>query len=157
MKTVLKAAIAFSTLALAAGGALAQTSTTDKSGSGSTASPAAPATPTTPSTPAPTPKAEGGAKPGGIAQNNPGTNPKEGPSPNPKVGSGTDRTATGPATRDTRGGGKVTFGALDANNDGKVSKTEADAQPDLAGAFGKLDKNKDGMLDQAEYKAHKSK
>lgn len=156
MKTVLKAAIAFSTLALAAGGALAQTSTTDKSGSGSTASPAAPATPTTPSTPS-TPRSSDGARPGGIAQNNPGVNPKEGPSPNPKVGSGTDRTATGPATRDTRGGGKVTFGALDANNDGKVSKTEADAQPDLAGAFSKLDKNKDGMLDQAEYKAHKSK
>jgi hypothetical protein len=156
MKTAIKAVIAFSTLALAAGGALAQTST-DKSGSGSTASPAAPATPTTPV--APSTRSSEGAKTGGVAQNNPGVNPKEGPSPNPKEGasSSSDRTATGPATRDTRGGGKVTFGSLDANNDGKVSKTEAEAQPDLASAFSKLDKNKDGMLDQAEYKAHKSK
>ena len=136
MKPGTKLVIAFSTLALAAGGVLAQTTTAPKSDTGaSPTQPSAAPAPVTPATPA-TPKAETPSSPSSA----PGA------------------TAQGPATtRAPASGGKVTFESLDVNSDGKISKTEAEAQPDLAKEFGKLDKNKDGMLDQTEFRAHKSK
>ncbi|HXR58241.1 MAG TPA: hypothetical protein VN747_02900 [Burkholderiales bacterium] len=50
----------------------------------------------------------------------------------------------------------MTLKSLDTNNDGKVSKSEAEAAPDIAKEFSKLDKNHDGKLDQAEFSKHKS-
>ena len=86
--------------------------------------------------------------------------PKDGRIDDEAGGSQGPSTASGPASaRGSRSAtsGPVTFQSLDADNNGKVSKTEADASPDVAKAFGNLDKNKDGSLDQAEFKNHKSK
>ena len=45
--------------------------------------------------------------------------------------------------------------AIDANNDGIVTREEANAMPRFAGHFDAADKNKDGQLDEAEMKAHR--
>lgn len=47
----------------------------------------------------------------------------------------------------------VAFAALDTNHDGKISKKEALAAPDLSDAFDKLDLNHDGFLSPAEFQA----
>jgi len=46
---------------------------------------------------------------------------------------------------------KPTLQALDKNHDGKVTREEASAAPDLARDFARLDKNHDGKLDAAEF------
>lgn len=46
---------------------------------------------------------------------------------------------------------KPTLQALDKNHDGKITKDEASAAPDLARDFARLDKNHDGKLDAAEF------
>jgi Ca2+-binding EF-hand superfamily protein len=45
--------------------------------------------------------------------------------------------------------------AMDANQDGVVSREEAKSHPRLAGSFDAWDKNKDGSLDEAEMTAHR--
>ena len=47
----------------------------------------------------------------------------------------------------------VAFATLDTNHDGKISKKEALAAPDLSDAFDKLDLNHDGFLTPAEFQA----
>jgi hypothetical protein len=47
----------------------------------------------------------------------------------------------------------VAFATLDTNHDGKISRKEALAAPDLADAFDKLDTNHDGFLTPAEFQA----
>ena len=44
---------------------------------------------------------------------------------------------------------------LDANNDGVVDRSEAEAHPRLAARFDALDKNKDGKLDRSERPQHR--
>ncbi len=47
----------------------------------------------------------------------------------------------------------VAFATLDTNHDGKISRDEALAAPDLSDAFDKLDLNHDGFLSPAEFQA----
>ncbi len=47
----------------------------------------------------------------------------------------------------------VAFATLDTNKDGKISRQEARAAPDLADAFDALDTNHDGFLSPAEFQA----
>jgi Ca2+-binding EF-hand superfamily protein len=43
---------------------------------------------------------------------------------------------------------------LDTDHDGRVSRAEAAAKPDLAQRFDKLDANHDGFLDRSDFQAH---
>jgi Ca2+-binding EF-hand superfamily protein len=47
----------------------------------------------------------------------------------------------------------VSFDALDANKDGRISMPEASADAKLVEAFSAADKNGDGYLDNAEYES----
>jgi Ca2+-binding EF-hand superfamily protein len=47
----------------------------------------------------------------------------------------------------------ISFDALDANKDGRISMPEASADASLVEAFSKADKNGDGYLDNAEYQS----
>jgi hypothetical protein len=47
----------------------------------------------------------------------------------------------------------VAFATLDTNKDGKISRQEALAAPDLYDAFDQLDLNHDGFLSPAEFQA----
>jgi Ca2+-binding EF-hand superfamily protein len=47
----------------------------------------------------------------------------------------------------------VSFDALDANKDGRISMPEASADPTIVEAFSTADKNGDGYLDNAEFKS----
>ncbi len=51
----------------------------------------------------------------------------------------------------TPAGQSVSFEALDANKDGRISMPEASADPSLVESFSTADKDGDGYLDQAEY------
>ncbi|MDQ2694562.1 MAG: hypothetical protein M3Z21_04130 [Pseudomonadota bacterium] len=46
---------------------------------------------------------------------------------------------------------KMDLQALDADDDGYVSESEAGTWPELAGRFGELDANGDGQLDEGEF------
>ena len=48
-------------------------------------------------------------------------------------------------------GESVSFDALDANKDGRISMPEASADPKLVESFSAIDKNGDGYLDNAEF------
>lgn len=48
-------------------------------------------------------------------------------------------------------GSPASFGDLDANQDGVISRTEAGQDESLAGTFEIADMNKDGNIDQAEF------
>ena len=48
-------------------------------------------------------------------------------------------------------GDKVSYQALDANQDGQISPEEAAAMPALNDQWTTLDTNADGMLDRAEF------
>ena len=62
---------------------------------------------------------------------------------------------SGPPTSD-RSEAMPSFKTLDKDNDGSVSKKEADASPSAKRDFSKLDKNNDGKLSSSEYAAHSS-
>ena len=47
----------------------------------------------------------------------------------------------------------LVFAALDANHDGKVSKTEAQKNPAVTQMFDQADKNHDGSLSKDEFNA----
>jgi Ca2+-binding EF-hand superfamily protein len=47
----------------------------------------------------------------------------------------------------------TTFTKLDADKDGKISPSEAAANPKIADKFVAADKNQDGYLDQSEFSA----
>jgi Ca2+-binding EF-hand superfamily protein len=49
------------------------------------------------------------------------------------------------------------FQAVDKNGDGKISREEASAYPNLAKYFDQIDTNKDGMLTGDEVRAHHAK
>lgn len=49
-----------------------------------------------------------------------------------------------------------TFQSLDTNNDGKLSKSEAAAAPNVKDHWSKADTNNDGSLDKAEFSAFES-
>lgn len=60
-----------------------------------------------------------------------------------------------------RGSGKAGKGGngwmgLDADKDGRVSKAEAAARPQLAQRFDQMDANKDGYLDRADFQARRT-
>ena len=48
-------------------------------------------------------------------------------------------------------GQTVSFDALDANKDGRISMPEASADPKLVESFSTADKNGDGYLDNQEF------
>jgi len=48
------------------------------------------------------------------------------------------------------------FAHLDTNHDGKLSATEAAADPKVQSMWKKLDTNNDGTVSQAEYNAHRA-
>jgi hypothetical protein len=66
----------------------------------------------------------------------------------PLAGLAAEGQKTKPAT-----GGETTlsFDALDANKDGRISMPEASADPKLVETFSTADKNGDGYLDNSEY------
>lgn len=47
----------------------------------------------------------------------------------------------------------IAFSTLDANKDGKISRSEARADPDLEASFDMLDLNHDGFLSRQEFRA----
>jgi Ca2+-binding EF-hand superfamily protein len=47
----------------------------------------------------------------------------------------------------------MAFSTLDANKDGKISRSEARADPDLEASFDMLDVNHDGFLSPLEFQA----
>ncbi len=51
----------------------------------------------------------------------------------------------------------MSFEALDANKDGRISMPEASADPKLVESFSTADKNGDGYLDNSEYETSTSK
>ena len=53
--------------------------------------------------------------------------------------------------------GTLSLPSMDKDADGKISKTEAGSNPELAKQFDKLDANKDGNLDQAEFAKFEAK
>ncbi|HTU65382.1 MAG TPA: hypothetical protein VMF52_05515 [Steroidobacteraceae bacterium] len=57
------------------------------------------------------------------------------------------KNATSPATTAP----PVSFDALDANKDGRISLPEASADPKLVEAFSAADRDGDGYLDSSEY------
>jgi hypothetical protein len=73
----------------------------------------------------------------------------------------TGTTATAPAgTSSMKSGTTVsadaTFDRLDVNHDGKLSASEAAADPKVQGAWKKLDINNKGTVSKAEFQAHAS-
>ena len=52
---------------------------------------------------------------------------------------------------------KKSWADVDADKDGKLSKTEADSVPALAQVFGQADSDADGTLTADEYKAYVAK
>ena len=58
---------------------------------------------------------------------------------------------------DPRPAGKPGHPRIDANNDGMVTREEAQGLPRLSADFDAADANKDGKLDTAEMNAHREK
>jgi hypothetical protein len=44
---------------------------------------------------------------------------------------------------------------LDTDHDGRISRKEAGAKPDMAQRFDKMDANHDGFLDRGDFQAHR--
>ena len=73
----------------------------------------------------------------------------------------TGTTATTPATQGSMKSGMTasvdaTFDRLDVNHDGKLSASEAAADPKVQGAWKKIDANNKGAVSKAEFQAHAS-
>ena len=73
----------------------------------------------------------------------------------------TGTTATTPATQGSMKSGMTTsvdatFDRLDVNHDGKLSSSEAAADPKVQGAWKKIDANNKGAVSKAEFQAHAS-
>jgi hypothetical protein len=77
----------------------------------------------------------------------------------------TGTTATTPGTTGSMQGGMkrgttpsadATFDRLDVNHDGKLSASEAAADPKVQGAWKKIDVNNKGAVSKAEFEAHAS-
>lgn len=49
------------------------------------------------------------------------------------------------------GAGYMSMSQLDQNNDGQISRQEAQSSPELSQRFQQLDQNSDMMLDQSEF------
>jgi len=47
----------------------------------------------------------------------------------------------------------ATFESLDTNSDGKISKTEAAANPDVSAQFARYDQNADGYIEREEVQS----
>jgi len=58
-----------------------------------------------------------------------------------------------PKRGDFRHGAHDRMAKLDTNNDGRISREEAKADPKLAARFDKMDVNKDGYVDKADFQA----
>lgn len=43
------------------------------------------------------------------------------------------------------------FGRLDSNDDGRISRQEAESSTELSAYFGRFDENQDGYLDRTEF------
>ena len=63
-------------------------------------------------------------------------------------------TAQPPATTPATGTIARTFSGLDKDKDGRVSSTEASADPSFDSGFGAMDANGDGFVTDAEFQAH---
>lgn len=50
-----------------------------------------------------------------------------------------------------------TFQSLDTNNDGKLSKSEAEKAPAVQDHWSSIDKNSDGNLDKSEFSAFETR
>ena len=76
----------------------------------------------------------------------------------------TGTTATTPATNSSTQGmksgttasGDATFDRLDVNHDGKLSASEAAADPKVQAAWKKIDLNNKGVVSKTEFQAHAS-
>src|SRR5690349_21457381 len=77
----------------------------------------------------------------------------------------TTTTTTAPATTNSMQGSMksgtvtnadATFDRLDTNHDGKLSATEAAADPKVQGAWKKLDASGKGSISKSEFQAHAS-
>jgi hypothetical protein len=69
-------------------------------------------------------------------------------------GSSNAATASAPATPAPAAVASDSFGALDADKDGRVSSTEASANAGFDASFSSIDANADGFVTSAEYTAH---
>ena len=73
----------------------------------------------------------------------------------------TGTTATAPASQGSMKSGTTasvdaTFDRLDANHDGKLTTSEAAADPKVQSAWKKIDANNKGSVSKAEFQAHAS-
>jgi Ca2+-binding EF-hand superfamily protein len=62
---------------------------------------------------------------------------------------------TAKSTTSQSNGKAMSMKQLDKNNDGYISRSEADANATLSGEFADLDANKDGRLSASEFAKHK--
>lgn len=67
----------------------------------------------------------------------------------------TDRYLATLAKSSTAPGPEARFTRIDVNNDGVISKSEANVDPSVKKAWTKLDKDKDGTVSRVEFLAHK--
>lgn len=85
-----------------------------------------------------------------CAAGNQTTKPANATAPTTSGSSMQNSMKTGAASAD------ATFDRLDKNHDGKLSSTEAAADPKLQAMWKKFDANSDGTLTKAEFEAHAS-
>ena len=82
------------------------------------------------------------------------------PSPNATGATATTPPTTSGAQGSMKSGmttsADATFDRLDVNHDGKLSASEAAADPKVQGAWKKIDVNNKGTVSKAEFEAHAS-
>ncbi|HTU67927.1 MAG TPA: hypothetical protein VMF52_18405 [Steroidobacteraceae bacterium] len=71
--------------------------------------------------------------------------------PDPNTSTAADPAQSAPSAQPARQG--VTFESLDANSDGKISKTEAAANQNVSDQFSRYDKNGNGFIERDEVGA----
>lgn len=67
---------------------------------------------------------------------------------------GSMKSSTSSTTSDSMSTSAATFDRLDTNHDGKLSASEAAADPKVQGAWKKLDAGNKGSISKAEFQAH---